>query len=52
MTCAPFTLHPDTPDILIDGAPVTLGARAFDVLVHLHANRDRVVSKAELLEKV
>jgi DNA-binding winged helix-turn-helix (wHTH) protein len=38
--------------ITLDGTPVTLGARAFDVLAHLHENRDRVVSKAELLEPV
>jgi TolB-like protein len=38
--------------ITLDGTPVTLGARAFDVLAHLDANRDRVVSKAELLETV
>jgi TolB-like protein len=38
--------------ITLDGTPVTLGARAFDVLAHLDENRDRVVSKAELLETV
>jgi TolB-like protein/Tfp pilus assembly protein PilF len=43
---------PDAREVRIDGAPVTLGARAFDVLAHLHANRERVVSKAELLETV
>lgn len=48
----PFILRPDTRDVLIDGRPVVLGARAFDVLVQLHAHRDRVMSKAELLEHV
>jgi len=52
VTRTPFTLRHDTRDMLIDGAPVTLGARAFDVLAHLHTNCDRVVSKAELLETV
>jgi TolB-like protein len=47
-----FTLRPDTRDVLIDGAPITLGARAFDVLAFLEAHSDRVVSKAELLEQV
>jgi TolB-like protein len=47
-----FTLRHDNRDVLVDGTPVTLGARAFDVLAHLDANRDRVVSKAELLEQV
>ena len=36
----------------LDGEDVPLGARAFDVLVHLHSNADRVVSKAELLDAV
>ncbi|MCU4654466.1 winged helix-turn-helix domain-containing protein [Roseibacterium sp. SDUM158016] len=45
-------IQPDTREVLVDGAPVTMGARAFDVLAHLHANQDRVVSKAELLETV
>lgn len=38
--------------ILLDGAEVPLGARAFDVLRHLHAHADRIVSKAELLDAV
>jgi TolB-like protein len=45
-------IFPDAREVRLDGAPVTLGARAFDVLAHLHVNRDRVVSKAELLETV
>ncbi len=52
MTERAFTLRPDTRDVLIDGTPVAIGARAFDVLAHLHAHADRVVSKAELLETV
>ena len=47
-----FALRADTREVLVDGAPVALGARAFDVLAHLDAHRDRVVSKAELLETV
>ncbi|MFN3144645.1 MAG: winged helix-turn-helix domain-containing protein [Paracoccaceae bacterium] len=34
------------------GEPVPLGARAFDVLAHLNAHADRVVTKQELLETV
>ncbi|GAB5448778.1 tetratricopeptide repeat protein [Gymnodinialimonas sp.] len=48
----PFTLRPDRRDILINGAPAPLGARAFDVLAYLDAHSDRVVSKRELLEQV
>ncbi len=36
----------------LDGRPLSLGARAFDVLAHLNAHADRVVSKAELLDHV
>ncbi len=49
---AGFTLRPDTRDIVLDGTPVTLGARAFDVLAYLDTHRDRVVTKSELLEHV
>lgn len=38
--------------IVLDGDDVALGARAYDVLVHLVANRDRIVSKEELLTTV
>lgn len=37
---------------LLDGQEVTLGARAFDVLVCLIENAERVVSKEELLTQV
>ena len=38
--------------VTLDGTPVSLGARAFDVLAYLETHADRVVSKAELLEAV
>jgi len=38
--------------LLVDGEPMALGARAFDVLVALAERSDRVVSKAELLDLV
>ena len=38
--------------LTVDGAPVKLGARAFDVLVYLQDHSGRVVTKAELLEAV
>ena len=38
--------------LLADGRPVALGARAFDLLLALFDRRDRVVPKAELLELV
>ena len=38
--------------LLADGQPVKLGARAFDLLVTLIESHDRVVGKNELLERV
>ena len=43
-------LRPQERLLLIDGQPVALGARAFDVLLVLAERRDRVVSKTELLD--
>jgi TolB-like protein len=42
----------DQRTALLDGAELSLGARAFDVLAYLHAHADRVVAKAELLDHV
>jgi len=38
--------------VTLDGEPITLGARAFDVLAYLSANADRVITKEELLDHV
>ena len=42
----------DARQILVDGEPAKLGARAFDLLLVLIAHRDRVVSKNELLDLI
>ena len=47
-----FEIHPEQRQLLIDGSPVKLGARAFDVLLALVERRDRTVSKNELLDVV
>lgn len=39
-------------ELLVDGQPAALGARAFDLLLALIEHRDRVVSKNELLDLV
>jgi predicted ATPase/DNA-binding winged helix-turn-helix (wHTH) protein len=44
------TLHLDRRQLLQDDQPVALGTRAFDVLAALVERRERVVTKAELLE--
>ena len=45
-----FELRPATRQLLADGGEVTLGNRAFDVLVALVERRERMVTKDELLE--
>ncbi len=45
-------VRPSARELLLDGAPVKLGARAFDVLLALVERRDCVVGKNELLELV
>ncbi len=47
-----FELRPDERRLLMDGEPVSLGARAFDVLLALVERRDRTVPKSELLDLV
>jgi predicted ATPase/DNA-binding winged helix-turn-helix (wHTH) protein len=45
-------LRPAERQLLIDGAPAALGARAFDLLLALVERRDRVVAKSELFDSV
>jgi predicted ATPase/DNA-binding winged helix-turn-helix (wHTH) protein len=45
-------VRPDERQVLIDGAPAPLGARAFDLLVTLIERHDRVVEKSELFDSV
>lgn len=40
-----FELQPEDRRLLLDGAPVALGARAFDLLVALVARAGQLVSK-------
>ncbi len=47
-----FQLLVEQQCLLLDGIPAHLGARAFDVLSALAQRRDRVVTKAELLDIV
>ncbi len=51
-TAGEFDIRPDERRVLVRGEPVALGARAFDVLMCLIAQRERVVTKNELLERV
>ena len=45
-----FELQPRERRLLADGAPVTLGARAFDLLVAMAARPGQLLTKAELLD--
>jgi predicted ATPase/DNA-binding winged helix-turn-helix (wHTH) protein len=47
-----FELRPAQRLLLADGAPLPVGARAFDLLLALVVERDRVVSHDELLARV
>ncbi len=47
-----FRVLPHRRELLADGRPVELGARAFDVLLALIEARGHVVSKDELIERV
>ncbi len=47
-----FVFRADTRQVLVNGVPAKLGARAFDLLAVLIDRRERVVSKDELLELV
>jgi len=43
-------IRPAQRQLLVDGQPLTLGARAFDVLIALVERRERIVTKTELLD--
>jgi len=47
-----FVLKPARRQLLVDGLPAALGARAFDLLLCLLEHRDRMLTKAELLAAV
>jgi DNA-binding winged helix-turn-helix (wHTH) protein len=47
-----FELNPTTRQLLAEGLPVALGARALDVLLALIERRERLVTKDELFELV
>lgn len=47
-----FQVRPDERQLLVDGKPVALGARALDLLLCLIEFRDRVVGKDELMQRV
>ena len=45
-----FELKPATRQLVVDGQPTAVGARAFNVLLALIERRERLVTKDELLD--
>lgn len=48
----PFRLQPERRLLLADGVPVSINARAFDILEFLIRNRERVVRRDEIVDYV
>src|SRR3984893_15710807 len=47
-----FRIEADKRLLLRDGAPVPLTPKAFDTLLHLIQNRQRIVEKDELMQEI
>lgn len=47
-----LTIEPDKREVKVDGQPITLRTREFDLLYMLAENREKVFSREQLLEKV
>ncbi len=52
LRCRGIEVHTTRRELRIDGEPVTIERRAFDLLVHLMRNAGRVIDKDELLREV
>jgi DNA-binding response OmpR family regulator len=50
--CGDLEIDPARRSVTIDGAPVNLTAKEFDLLVHFARNRGRVYSRLQLLDAV
>lgn len=47
-----YVLDPERRELTLSSQPVSVGPQVFDLLLHLVQNRDRVVSKDDLIEAV
>lgn len=52
LTCGPIVLNSAAHTVAVDGTPVTLTPKEFDLLRVLMENENRVLSRAQLLEQV
>ncbi len=50
--CAGLRIDPEKREVTLDGKPVGLTAKEFDLLLHFAENPGRVFSRAQLLDKV
>ena len=50
--CANLRMDPEKREVTLDGKPVGLTAKEFDLLLHFAENPGRVFSRAQLLDKV
>src|SRR4029079_15675114 len=48
----PFEVRPTERQLLVQGQPAPIGARAFDLLMVFIEHRDRLLTKHELLDRV
>jgi DNA-binding winged helix-turn-helix (wHTH) protein len=48
----PFDLNTEIPELRRDGQPVPIEPKVLDILMYLVANRDRIISKDELIDTV
>ena len=52
LTIGPLTINPDGREVAVDGKPMALTAREFDLLLHFARHPGRVFSRAQLLDNV
>jgi DNA-binding response OmpR family regulator len=52
LTIGPLTIDPDGRQVAVDGKPMALTAREFDLLLHFARHPGRVFSRAQLLDNV
>lgn len=47
-----YEIRPAIRQLLLNGSPISMGARAFDLLLYLIAHRNRIVPRDELMKQV
>ncbi len=52
MTCGKIRLNPDSHEVLVSGAPVKLTSKEYELIKVLMENKEMVLSREQLLEKI